>query len=85
MAGTLGGGFQAPPSQAAVWLDGVLQTLPTNQTWSEVGSVFEQLSPRNPHPMNSDGSIIVGASWPVLYPDASDEMGEWRRAATLHW
>jgi len=64
VAGTLGGGFQAPPSQAAMWLDGVLQTLPTNQTWSEVGSVFEQISPRNPRPMNSDGSIIVGAAGP---------------------
>ena len=64
VAGSLGGGFQAPPSQAAMWLDGVLQTLPTNQTWSEVGSVFEQISPRNPHPMNSDGSIIVGAAGP---------------------
>jgi len=64
VAGTLGGGFRAPPSQAAMWLDGVLQTLPTNQTWSEVGSVFEQLSPRNPHPMTSDGSIIVGAAGP---------------------
>lgn len=62
VAGTLGGGFQAPPSQAAMWMDGVLQTLPTNQTWSEVGSVFEQPSPPNPHPMNSDGSIIVGAA-----------------------
>jgi Kelch motif/Galactose oxidase, central domain len=64
VAGTLGGGFQAPPSQAAVWLDGVLQTLATGQTWSEVGSVFEQISPRNPHPMTSDGSIIVGAGGP---------------------
>jgi hypothetical protein len=69
VAGTLGGGFQAPPSQAAMWLDGVLQTLPTNQTWSEVGSVFEQISPRNPHPMTSDGSIIVGAAGP-----ASDQL-----------
>ena len=64
VAGTLGGGFQAPPSHAAMWLDGVLQTLPTNQTWSEVGSVFEQPSPPNPHPMTSDGSIIVGAAGP---------------------
>jgi Galactose oxidase, central domain/Kelch motif len=69
VAGTLGGGFRAPPSQAATWLDGVLQTLPTSQTWSEVGSVFEQISPRNPHPMTSDGSIIVGAAGP-----ASDQM-----------
>jgi hypothetical protein len=65
VAGTLGGGFQAPPSHAAIWLDGVLQTLPTTQTWSEVGSVFEQISPRNPHPMNIDGSIIVGAAGPA--------------------
>jgi len=64
VAGTLGGGFRAPPGQAAVWLDGVLQTLPSSQTWSEVGSVFEQISPRNPHPMNSKGSIIVGAAGP---------------------
>jgi len=64
VAGTLGGGFRAPPSQAAMWVDGVLQTLATNQTWSEVGSVFEQPSPRNPHPMTSDGSIIVGAAGP---------------------
>ena len=64
VAGTLGGGFRAPPSHAAIWVDGVLQTLPTGQTWSEVGSVFEQISPRNPHPMTSDGSIIVGAAGP---------------------
>src|SRR5882724_2802237 len=64
VTGTLGGGFRAPPSQAAVWINGVLQTLPTNQTWSEVGSVFEQPSPRNPHPMTSDGSIVVGAAGP---------------------
>src|SRR5439155_11250688 len=64
VAGTLGGGFRAPPSQAAMWVDGVLQTLPTGQTWSEVGSVFELISPRNPHPMTSDGSIIVGAAGP---------------------
>jgi len=69
VAGTLGGGFRAPPSQAATWLDGALQTLPTSQIWSEVGSVFEQVSPRNPHPMTSDGSIIVGAAGP-----ASDQM-----------
>jgi hypothetical protein len=64
VAGTLGGGFRAPPSQAAMWLNGVLETLPTNQTWSEVGSVFEQPSPPNPHPMTSDGLIIVGAAGP---------------------
>lgn len=64
VAGTLGGGFGAPPSQAAVWLNGVLQTLSTNQTWSEVGSVFEQPSPPRPRPMTSDGSIIVGAAGP---------------------
>jgi hypothetical protein len=64
VAGTLGGGFRAPPSHAAIWVDGVLQTLATGQTWSEVGSVFEQISPRNPHPMTSDGSIIVGAAGP---------------------
>ena len=62
VAGTLGGGFRAPPGQAAIWVDGVLQTLATNQTWSEVGSVFELISPRNPHPMTSDGSIIVGVA-----------------------
>jgi len=64
VAGTLGGGFRAPPSQAAIWVDGVLQTLATGQAWSEVGSVFEQISPRNPHPMTGDGSIIVGAAGP---------------------
>ncbi len=64
VAGTLGGGFRAPPSHAAIWLDGVLQTLATGQIWSEVGSVFERISPRNPHPMTSDGSIIVGAAGP---------------------
>ena len=64
VAGTLGGGFRAPPARAAMWLEGVLQTLPTAQTWSEVGSVFEQISPANPHPMTSDGSIIVGAAGP---------------------
>src|SRR6266550_950970 len=62
VAGTLGGGFRAPPSQAAMWVDGVLQTLATGQTWSEVGSVFELISARNPHPMTSDGSISVGAA-----------------------
>lgn len=64
VAGTLGGGFRAPPAHATVWLDGVLQTLPSSQTWSEVGSVFESNGPPNPHPMNSDGSIIVGAAGP---------------------
>ena len=64
VAGTLGGGFRAPPGHAAVWLDGVLQTLPSAQTWSEVGSVFESNGPPNPHPMTSDGSIIVGAAGP---------------------
>jgi hypothetical protein len=64
VAGTLGGGFRAPPGQAAVWLDGVLQTLPSAETWSEVGSVFESNGPPNPHPMTSDGSIIVGAAGP---------------------
>jgi hypothetical protein len=64
VAGTLGGGFRAPPSQAAIWVEGVLQTLATDQTWSEVGSVFELISPKNPHPMTSDGSIIVGAAGP---------------------
>ncbi len=64
VAGTLGGGFRAPPGHAAVWLDGVLQTLPSAQTWSEVGSVFESNGPPNPHPMTSDGLIIVGAAGP---------------------
>src|SRR5581483_7490173 len=64
VAGTLGGGFRAPPGRAAVWLDGVLQTLPSVETWSEVGSVFESNGPPNPHPMSSDGSIIVGAAGP---------------------
>jgi hypothetical protein len=64
VAGTLGGGFRAPPGQAATWRDGVLQTLPSAQTWSEVGSVFESSGPPNPHPMTSDGSIIVGAAGP---------------------
>src|SRR5438876_285848 len=64
VAGTLGGGFRAPPGHAATWRDGVLQTLPSAQTWSEVGSVFESSGPPNPHPMTSDGSIIVGAAGP---------------------
>src|SRR5207249_2301301 len=69
-AGTLfGGGFNPPPSQAAVWLDGVLQTLPSAQLWSEVAGVSEPHLPPNPHPMSSDGSIIVGASGP-----ASDQL-----------
>src|SRR5438309_6693659 len=69
-AGTLfGGGFNPPPSQAAVWLDGVLQTLPSAQLWSEVAGVSEPHLPPNPHPVSSDGSIIVGASGP-----ASDQL-----------
>src|SRR2546421_9762965 len=69
-AGTLfGGGFNPPPSQAAVWLDGVLQTLPSAQLWSEVAGVSEPHLPPNSHPMSSDGSIIVGASGP-----ASDQL-----------
>ncbi len=64
VAGTLGGGFGAPPARATVWLDGVLENLSTNQTWSEVGAVFEQISPKNLHPMTSDGTIIVGAAGP---------------------
>jgi Kelch motif/Galactose oxidase, central domain len=69
-AGTLiGTGFNPPPSQAAVWLDGVLQTLPSTRAWSEVAGILEPHLPPNPHPMSSDGSIIVGASGP-----ASDQL-----------
>src|SRR5437762_7434841 len=64
VVGTVGGGFRAPPSQAVVWVNGVLQNPLSNQTWSEVGSVFEQPSPPRPRPMTSDGSTIVGAAGP---------------------
>ncbi|MGH9692503.1 MAG: hypothetical protein ACRD5Z_00070, partial [Bryobacteraceae bacterium] len=58
VAGIVGGGFHSGPGQAAVWRDGVFQTLPTNQLWSEVGSQFEPTQPFPQRPMNSDGSVI---------------------------
>jgi hypothetical protein len=53
-------------SQAAVWRDGSAQILPSTQLWSAVGSnPFDQsvaYSARRTHPMNSNGSVIVGAA-----------------------
>ncbi len=64
VAGIVGGGFHSGPGQAAVWRDGVFQTLPTDQLWSEVGSQFEPIQPFPQRPMNSAGSVIIGASGP---------------------
>ena len=53
-------------STAAVWRDGRPQILPSTQLWSAVGSnPFDQsiaYSARRTHPMNSNGSVIVGAA-----------------------
>jgi uncharacterized membrane protein len=50
---------------AAVWRDGNPQTLPSSQGWSAVGGNPFDLNvaytARRTHPMNSDGSVIVGA------------------------
>lgn len=53
-------------STAAVWRDGSPQILPSNQLWSSVGgNPFDTsiaYTARRTHPMNNDGSIIVGAA-----------------------
>jgi hypothetical protein len=53
-------------SQATVWRGGSPQILPSTQPWSAVGSnPFDQsvaYSARRTHPMNSNGSVIVGAA-----------------------
>ena len=53
-------------STAAVWQDGNPRILPSIQLWSAVGSnPFDQnvtYTARRTHPMNSNGSVIVGAS-----------------------
>lgn len=64
IAGTVVGNFPPRPGQAVVWHDGVFETLPTSQLWSEVGSQFELTQPFPQRSMNSDGSVIVGASGP---------------------
>jgi len=53
-------------SQATVWRDGRPQILPSTQLWSAVGgNPFDQsvaYSARRTHPMNNNGSVIVGAA-----------------------
>ena len=53
-------------STAAVWRDGSPQILPSTQLWSAVGSNPFDLNVaytvRRRHPMNNDGSVIVGAA-----------------------
>lgn len=53
-------------STAAVWRDGRPQILPSTQLWSAVGgNPFDQsvaYSARRTHPMNNNGSVIVGAA-----------------------
>jgi len=53
-------------STAAVWHDGSPQILPSTQLWSAVGSNPFDLNvaytARRTHPMNNDGSVIVGAA-----------------------
>lgn len=61
IAGTVGD-FVNPPGRAATWKERVFDTLPSSQTWSEVGSIFEPERSYHQHPMTSDGKIIVGAS-----------------------
>jgi uncharacterized membrane protein len=48
IAGTLAGRFV--PWQAATWVNGQLETLPTSQVWSQV------------HAISGDGSTVVGAA-----------------------
>ena len=60
-------------STAAVWRDGSPQILPSTQLWSAVGGNPFDLNiaytVRRRHPMNNDGSVIVGAagapSWQI--------------------
>ena len=51
---------------AAVWQNGTPRILPSTQLWSAVGSnPFDQnvaYTARRTHPMNSNGSVIVGAA-----------------------
>jgi uncharacterized membrane protein len=53
-------------SRAAVWREGSPEILPSTQPWSAVGSnPFETnvaYSARRTHPMNDDGSVIVGTA-----------------------
>jgi uncharacterized membrane protein len=53
-------------STAAVWRDGSPQILPSTQLWSAVGANPFDLNvaytARRTHPMNNDGSVIVGAA-----------------------
>ena len=57
---------RAGVSTAAVWRDGNPQILPGTQLWSAVGSNPFDLNvaytARRTHPMNNDGSVIVGAA-----------------------
>ncbi len=64
---------RAGVSNAAVWRDGTPQILPSTQLWSAVGSNPFELNvaytARRTHPMNNDGSVIVGAAGaPYLAP-----------------
>ena len=49
-----------------MWRDGRPQILPSTQLWSAVGgNLFDQsvaYSARRTHPMNNNGSVIVGAA-----------------------
>jgi hypothetical protein len=53
-------------SRAAVWREGSPEILPSTQPWSAVGNnPFETnvaYSARRTHPMNDDGSVIVGSA-----------------------
>jgi uncharacterized membrane protein len=57
---------RAGVSNAAVWRGGRPQILPSTQLWSAVGSNPFDLNvaytARRTHPMNNDGSVIVGAA-----------------------
>lgn len=66
IAGNLRGPGRVGVSQAAVWRDGSPEILPSAQPWSAVGgNPFETKTAytvRRRHPMNNNGSAIVGAA-----------------------
>jgi hypothetical protein len=66
IAGDFRTGGRVGVSQAGVWHDGSPEILPSTQRWSAVGgNPFEAsvaYTARRTHPMNDDGSVVVGAA-----------------------
>ena len=73
VVGNVRGAGRVGVSTAAVWRDGSPQILPSTQLWSAVGgNPYDRnvaYTARRTHPMNNDGSVIVGAAGaPFLTP-----------------